>query len=200
VTDEQGVPVPPGGVGELVLTELFPFVQMQPLIRYRTGDIVLLINDENDDIQFEWLGRRGNCVSAYINGVQTWLLGYRPIADWLSLQPLVARQEHRPWLSSVKSTDLGPPCVILHSEPAAAAVRIHIGLRINPWWVKDLVQSLVQEMWNALRSMVTVPPENVRVQLCFRHFSRPTELFVVEDDHDLRFPVEVLSAPPPHML
>jgi len=36
----NGICVTGNGVGELVITTLYPFAQMQPLIRYATGDLV----------------------------------------------------------------------------------------------------------------------------------------------------------------
>jgi phenylacetate-coenzyme A ligase PaaK-like adenylate-forming protein len=40
VLDDSGQPVPPGGLGEAVMTGLCS--QAQPFIRYRTGDMVRL--------------------------------------------------------------------------------------------------------------------------------------------------------------
>jgi hypothetical protein len=197
VVDEDGAVVPRGGVGELVLTELFPFVQMQPLIRYRTGDVVHLVDDQDDDLRFEWWGRRHDCILAHVDGERSWVLGYRPIADWLSLNTLVARQPHKSYLSSVTSTDLGPPCVAIRSEPDGP-VRVDVGLRINPWWEKEAVHGLARELWTALRSMTVVPPANVRVRLGFRHVPRPIEDFsAIAGTHDLQLPVGVLSGPVP---
>lgn len=198
VVDEHGTPVPPGGVGELVLTELFPFVQMQPLIRYRTGDIVCLVEDGDENLQFEWWGRRENCVLVNVNGVSSWLLGYSPIANWLSLQPLVARQAHKPRLASVTSVDIGLPCVTLNIGPSSSVVRIDVGLRINPWWAREVVQNLTQEMWAALRSMILIPPENVLIRIGFRHVPHPINDFgSMPDIHDFQLPPGMLSGPVP---
>lgn len=194
VTDEDGSPVQCGGIGELTLTELFPFVQMQPLVRYRTGDIVTLVNDENDDFEFEWWGRRADCARARVDGTDSWVLGYRPIADWLSLQPLAARTTHRPGLSSVGSTDVGPPCVALSTEPDGVTVRVVVGLRVNPWWATEAVQRFARDLWAALRSMAVVPAEDVRVRLCFRHVARPTgEFGAAEERRDRTYPPAPLS-------
>jgi hypothetical protein len=49
------------GIGELVLTSLYPFTSLQPLIRYRTGDVVQAFDKtvckSVDDITFQPLGR-----------------------------------------------------------------------------------------------------------------------------------------------
>lgn len=201
VVDERGALVTPGGIGELVLTELFPFVQMQPLIRYRTGDIVLLVNEEDDNFQFEWWGRRHECGLVHFNGVPTWVLGYRPVFDWLSLQPLVARYPYRAYLTSVASLDFDLPCVSLSSEPDGDTVKVDVGVRVNPWFELAAVQGLTQELWAALRAMVVVPPQEVRVSLSFRHIYRPNmDLHTIGDAHSLQLPAEPLSGPPPTLL
>lgn len=82
VVNEDGMPLPVGGVGELALTELYPFVQQQPLSRYRTGDVVRRLPDVKDNdpnLAFDWLGRRTQCLA----GRDHWVMTYRPIADWL---------------------------------------------------------------------------------------------------------------------
>jgi hypothetical protein len=195
VVDDQGRPVQVGGVGELVLTELFPLVQMQPLVRYRTGDMVLLENDDGTETQFRWWGRRKDCVIAKENGVV--LLGYGPVADWLSLRALVARQSHRPWLPSVVSTDLGPPCVALSLDPAGI-VNIDIGLRVNPWWDDAAVQALADELWAALPSLGASPLSKLPVRLSFRHVPSSTVDFNANPGGAARrFEASLLSDPMP---
>jgi len=51
------------GVGELVLTPLYPFVQNQLLLRYATGDLVKIVPCEYDNtLGFRWMGRKSHCV------------------------------------------------------------------------------------------------------------------------------------------
>lgn len=198
VVDEGGAPVTSGTAGELVLTELFPFVQMQPLIRYRTGDVVLLLDDHSDNLQFEWWGRRDNCVLERINGTSTWILGYRPLADWLSLQRLVSRQAHRTGLSSLTSTDFGPPCLKIDKQPDRPIVRIEVGLRVNPWWAQDAVRELAQGVWSRLQSMATSLEQSLSVCLSFRHVPSPTDDFsATTSGAALQFPPRTLSCTSP---
>lgn len=49
VVGPDGRSVGQGEAGELVLTELFPFVQHQPLIRYRTGDVVVRESEDGSE-------------------------------------------------------------------------------------------------------------------------------------------------------
>lgn len=48
------------GIGELVLTSLYPFTQMLPLIRYRTGDLIEVNNNckSTKGIAFKIIGRK----------------------------------------------------------------------------------------------------------------------------------------------
>ncbi len=45
ILQANGKPSPPGAVGRLVLTSLYPFVQRQPFIRYETGDLASYTGD-----------------------------------------------------------------------------------------------------------------------------------------------------------
>ena len=173
VVDDLGMPVPPGVAGELALTELFPFVQMQPLIRYRTGDIALALHSEGDTALFEWWGRRSSCIEVEVNGKRVWAMGYSRMADWLSRQPIVARHRHKPGLSSLVSTDFGEACFTLDNKPEA--IELDIGLRINPWWEVDATIQLARELWDALRLIAIAPMECLRLRLRFRHVRRPPD-------------------------
>ncbi len=174
IIDDHGMPVPPGVAGELALTELFPFIQMQPLIRYRTGDIALALHSEDDTMLFEWWGRRNTCIEVDVGGKRVWAVGYSRIADWLSRQAIVARHRHKPGLSSLVSTDFGEPCFTV-VDNKADAIELDIGLRINPWWDKDATIELARELWEALRSIAIAPLECLRLRLRFRHVPRPPD-------------------------
>ena len=171
---------------------------MRPRCGYRTGDVVLLVNAEDDIFEFEWWGRRHECVLAHVNDVPTWILGCRPVFDWLALQPLVARYPYRTYLRSVTSLDFDLPCVSLSSEPDSDAVGIDIGVRVNPWFEPEAIQRLTQDLWTALKTMVATPPQQVRVRLSFRHFYRPDmDLHTLGDAHNLQLPAKLLSSPVP---
>jgi hypothetical protein len=201
VVDESGAPVAPGGVGELVLTELFPFVQTQPLIRYRTGDVVLLVNEEDDRFEFEWWGRRHQCLMAHLNNIPSWVLGYRPVLDWLGLEPIVARHSYRTYLTSITSVDFDLPCVSLSLEPDSVVVKIDIGLRINPWFEPETVQRFSNELWAALKAMVCAPVQDIRVRLSFQHFLRPgIDFHTVGNAPSLQLATKLLSSTAPTLL
>jgi phenylacetate-coenzyme A ligase PaaK-like adenylate-forming protein len=57
VVDARGEVVHGEGTGSLVLTALFPFVQLQPMIRYRSGDLFAVREDACYAPRFEFQGR-----------------------------------------------------------------------------------------------------------------------------------------------
>lgn len=63
------------GVGVLLLTSLYPFVQLQPMIRYATGDIFALDPDRCSEPRFEFLGRRSHALFNPKNPSELWLTG-----------------------------------------------------------------------------------------------------------------------------
>ena len=197
VVDEQGRRLAPGEVGELTLTELFPFVQMQPLIRYRTGDVVQLVAD-GDDFRFLWWGRRHQCGRGISDGQQTWVLSYAALANALSRSALVAREAHRPHLS-VSYTDFGQLCFHL-DQVENDTLALHLGVRFNPW---DLLirRRFVEDLWSILRDVVRYPCD-LRVQLILWHVPSKISSFeavdglagTIFDTADLKTPPENVAA------
>lgn len=174
VLNDEDRPVDVGTLGELVLTELFPFVQMQPLIRYRTGDLVRHHGTAPDGrLRFEWWGRRQHC--AVDPGSGRWAIGERPLLDWLSLDPLAASSEHRPQISNVGSHDVGVPvCALTTHEDV---VRVTVGLRVSPWAYEAEVAKFVQRLWGHLQAEVAGDrATKIQLELChsdFKSFARP---------------------------
>ncbi|MBC6445044.1 MAG: hypothetical protein GDA50_06375 [Alphaproteobacteria bacterium GM202ARS2] len=151
VLGEDGRQVRRGEVGELVLTELFPFVQMQPLIRYRTGDLVRLLIDNTDaGFHFDWMGRREDGFLCPIPGDPLWNIAFRPLADWLSAQPLAARESYISHLD-IQSCDFGSPCLKLSYNNAVGTMSIDIGLRFNPWMSRSVTNDFVGALWGFLQ-------------------------------------------------
>jgi hypothetical protein len=81
------------GVGRLVLTQLYPFVQMQPLIRYDTGDLVRRVSvDCSSTVAFEFLGKAANCVSrSRADGRTEWLVFSTDLYEALDSLPDIRR-------------------------------------------------------------------------------------------------------------
>lgn len=129
VLDDDDAPTPEGSFGELTLTEVFPFVQAQPVIRYRTGDIVeCLPCEEPWRVRFRWWGRRAHS----LRDRDAWVLGEGPLADALLAEPLVARQLHRGQLSASSAT-IGYPLVDRIEGSDGEVAGFAIGVRRDPW-------------------------------------------------------------------
>lgn len=198
VVDEDSRPVSPGAVGELVLTELFPFVQMQPLIRYRTGDIVrLTANDDEAGFQFEWWGRRRDCIPLAENNRRIWALGYRPIADWLSEQPLAARESRSAHLN-VRSCDFGPPCLRISWDERVSCIDLEIGVRTNPLSSRTAITAFVAALWRKLNEQALGEAARLRLRLALTHVAAPvTDFNACTLPHQLIMTPCMIGGPPP---
>lgn len=102
------------GLGTLVLTALFPFVQKQPIIRYRTGDLVELgpRTCSVDELAFVLKGREIHAVlDSQASGLNALLLGAE-LYDLLDEIPDVALGEFRQMFRSL--TTLAATCDLGH--------------------------------------------------------------------------------------
>jgi phenylacetate-coenzyme A ligase PaaK-like adenylate-forming protein len=62
VVDRETGEAREAGPGDLLLTSLYPFVQLQPLIRYATGDIFEIVRSDCPAPSYRFLGRAGHCL------------------------------------------------------------------------------------------------------------------------------------------
>lgn len=172
VLDAEGLPAPPGVPGELTLTELFPLVQLQPLIRYRTGDLVESAGDGDLHVEgFRWLGRVDDCLPS----PDGWRLRKSLLMDWLCGHPSVARAAHRPALRVLGSVDVSEPCATIRWH--RGATELIVGLRVNPWLDEPGILRLVAGLWEWLdQVLVGAAARQVRVGLT--HHPHPSEAFV----------------------
>ncbi len=91
VVDHRGQ-VLDDGVGELLLTGLYPYMQAMPLVRYRTGDLVKVERGcPGGERGFTIWGRRSQAALDEDGGV---LLAPRPVLAALDAEPLVEREPH----------------------------------------------------------------------------------------------------------
>lgn len=80
------------GTGRLLMTGLFPFVQVQPVIRYRTGDIFRVEPDACAAPRFEFLGRENHSLFSPLEPGRL-LIGGRDLFEAADVLPVVARGE-----------------------------------------------------------------------------------------------------------
>lgn len=193
VVDEDSRPVAADSVGELCLTELFPLIQLQPLVRYRTGDIVRLVEHAGDLTRFEWIGRRST-TARDSDGV--WCLGFRQLADGIAEDPRIAREDYRPNLS-LRGRDMGALAVRI-TEVAPGQAEILLGLRINPWMARAEAEALVSSVWVALRDAAGASAPRLSVALRLRPVpGLTTDFRALSTRADLALPARRLSEPPP---
>ncbi|MDT8915112.1 hypothetical protein, partial [Amycolatopsis sp. PS_44_ISF1] len=102
------------GIGRMVLTELHPFSQVQPLLRYDNGDLVERVAGgcEPDEVTVSFVGRRAETPVARDGGRTRVVLRPRGLRDALERFPEIARPPLHPRITSPLHG--GPPLV--HTE------------------------------------------------------------------------------------
>lgn len=108
------------GVGRLVLTQLYPFVQMQPFIRYDTGDLVRRVeSDCHSSLTFEFAGKAKNCVGWSRDGKTEWLVLSVALHEILDPIPDFQRAEQFRGVRTTKDPSVGslPIYTLTESEP-----------------------------------------------------------------------------------
>lgn len=192
VLDADGRPTAPGVPGELVLTELFPLVQLQPLIRYRTGDVVESAGqgDLHGD-GFRWWGRAGDCFPS----TQGWLLRKSLLMDWLCGQPLGRSGRCAARARSLGSADVSEPCAT--ARWLEETTELVVGLRVNPWLDEPGISRLVADLWEWLPQALLGAARG-RVRIGLAHHPHAAQDFVPQDGRPVRWlEVAALSEPKP---
>lgn len=143
-----------GPVGLLVLTNLHPFVQMQPLIRYTVGDVVRRVSGPGP-LRFQFLGKAKNCVSWWRNGRAEWLLFSARVNELVNQFPDVNVYE---WFSNVRvvhdRTVGSLPILSVTSETAGGrlTIRIAVELRYAPHIHPDRTEEIRRALVAGLRA------------------------------------------------
>jgi phenylacetate-coenzyme A ligase PaaK-like adenylate-forming protein len=125
------------GVGYLVLTDLYPFVQMQPMLRYRTGDLVFKIASScASTLTFDFLGKAENCLKVKRDGKTTWLILSAKLHDIVTEIPDIRTFDTFPNLRSVRDTTLASPPIfakqIVTGDEHRASITLTFELRYAP--------------------------------------------------------------------
>lgn len=155
VLDVDGGQVLTEGVGKLVVTNLYPFAQMMPLIRYETGDVVRLgVCPRSNMPGFAFLGRLGNCVSAGAGREQRWLLFSAALHELLAEIPDLNVYEWFSNVRAVKDRTVGslPMVAVKHGrEPSGRPwIRLEAELRYTPHAYPDRTQALADRIRDGL--------------------------------------------------
>jgi hypothetical protein len=140
------------GTGELLITNLHPFAQLQPLIRYASGDLVYRkMGSDGASPQFDFLGKAKNCVLD-ASGSEC-LISSARICDLLSTWPDADCVDFFPNISSVRDRRVGSmPRFVLESvtEAGHTSIVLKVQLKWNPRAFPDRARLLQREAEEAL--------------------------------------------------
>jgi hypothetical protein len=135
------------GVGRLVLTQLYPFIQMQPFIRYDTGDLVRRVeNNCHSSLTFEFAGKAKNCVKWHCDGKTEWLVLSVALHEILDPIPDFQRVEQFRGVRATKDPSVGslPIYTLTKSEPEPDFLLITLTaeLRYAPYFYPERTTEL----------------------------------------------------------
>jgi hypothetical protein len=165
------------GIGRLVLTELYPFVQMQPFVRYDTGDLVRRINSScHPALTFEFAGKSKNCTGRRTSGKTEWLVLSVPLHELLDAIPDFKRVEQFRGVLSSNDPSVGslPIYTLTTTERTSGRllVTLTIELRYAPHFypertteLKQLIRDGLCESHPALRAGIA--ERRVELQVVF---------------------------------
>ncbi len=131
------------GVGRLVLTGVYPYVQKMPLIRYDTGDVVELGPRcrATGRAGVRCLGRVRRGLTMKVGDEGVFFLNPAAVQDALESLPETERTPHPCFtLGHVKSADIGLPRWTVESEGAIA--RLSFEVRFDPLVYCDRAREL----------------------------------------------------------
>ncbi|NCJ07530.1 CoF synthetase [Synechococcales cyanobacterium C] len=122
------------GIGRLVVTNLYPFAQMMPLIRYATGDLVRCRSCHcMPSPVFQFLGRSRNAVSSGKGQNRRWFIFSAELHEILAQIPDLNVYEWFSNVREVKDRTVGSlPIVSLKSlENANGQLEIHLSAELK---------------------------------------------------------------------
>jgi phenylacetate-coenzyme A ligase PaaK-like adenylate-forming protein len=154
---DTGVPISEG-VGELVLTTPYPFVQMHPLIRYSTGDLVRkYASDCGSGLTFTFLGRVKNAITLRIGERTEWLIFSKDLNRLITQLADVRKFEWFTNLRLVRDRAIGglPICELRRRCSGDGSLELHllIELLYAPHCYRDRVEKLREILLRSLRSI-----------------------------------------------
>ena len=140
-----------GDTGVLVLTSLWPFVQVMPLVRYWTGDLVRLgpACPRTGERGLRCLGRLAQAAVHRRFGV---LVAPQDVSDALEARPDVARHPHPlQTLGVVACPDTGAAKFELQPERGRRRLRLRVEARFEPALFDAQAAALAAQVGAALR-------------------------------------------------
>lgn len=146
------------GIGLLVLTGLYPFMQMMPMVRYDTGDLVEIVEDREHlapDLQVRFLGRLRRSIIDDTGDRVVPLLVSGPVFELLEALPDIG------WSGRFQDLEAGlgselvgkPHFEVEHSLAESSqrgVIRLRLGLRYAPWLYPQRWTQLANEIRHGL--------------------------------------------------
>lgn len=139
------------GVGVLLLTTLYPFVQQMPLVRYCTNDLVEVVDppDGSDELAVRYLGRVPRSVLDTSGAVVEPLLLSGPLYEILETYPDIAISSRFPDLGDGPSLEITGDHhfdVQHHAVDGVDRIIVELGLRYAPELFEQRVAVLTAEI------------------------------------------------------
>jgi len=141
------------GVGVLVLTSLYPFSQMMPVIRYYTGDLVEKVPGKEDGEEFvvHLLGReRRSIIESHSHGTKPLVLAGNLHETLEALPDVAASPRYRGLASDLAMEFAGKLHYKIENETQkngqTNAINITIGLRYAPWIYPERTASIATQI------------------------------------------------------
>ena len=133
------------GVGVLLMTSLYPFSQMMPMIRYYTGDLVKIVSNSPRLLAVQFLGRERRSVLDDEEGRAVPLLLACDLHDLLEALPDVAASSRFRGVASDAGMEIAGKlryAVDTKRDPNGKVRRIavRIGTRYAPWLYPERVE------------------------------------------------------------
>lgn len=143
------------GIGVLLLTGLYPFVQQMPLMRYFTGDLVEVVADDAAGLRTQYVGRLTRSILDTSGATVRPLLLSGPLYEALLDIPDLAITPRFTDLSAGPGLELtGDLHYGVHHRPADAGapeqITLRLGFRYAPWMYPDRVTEVVDALVDVL--------------------------------------------------
>lgn len=137
------------GFGLLVMTELFPFVQAQPLVRYNTGDIVEVLPSPCAGLAYAYVGRVGRTPVISLPEGSAVLMSPAKLQGFLEGIPEVARASVAPHNPELADVPLGQPRAEFRYADEHRPVRldVRVAATFYPWQFPQRTEALRSQIY-----------------------------------------------------
>lgn len=155
------------GIGELVLTELYPFSQIQPFVRYRTGDLVEVLGAIDGQPQISFMGRIGTTPLAKAGTRVAPLVSMVRLRAILDSTPSLAKEEIGPDGARYGLGDSYGAWTLAHSETGQPIFLLSVQPSFEPSLFPTEAGLLREQLARQVCTEVTrtAPDANVSIEV-----------------------------------